>query len=293
MISSAIIRDAMALPEGTNLGPYEVLSCIGAGGMGEVYKARDARLDRFVAIKILSDRVSEDLESRARFDREARTLASLSHPHICAVFDAGHQDGTDYLVMEYLDGQTLAQKLETGPLPLREAVRIALQIVDALDKAHTRGIVHRDLKPGNVMMVGWEAKLLDFGLAKLKLPDDGPISESTGLPDTALGLVLGTLQYMAPEQLEGGSIDARTDIFAFGALFHEMVTGRKAFHASSQASLIAQIMSADPEPLSKFQPMTPALLERVIRRCLAKNPAQRWQTARDLLTQLQKKWFGF
>ena len=284
----------MALPEGTNLGPYEVLSRIGAGGMGEVYKARDARLDRFVAVKVLSDRVADDLESRGRFDREARTLASLSHPHICAIFDAGHQNGTDYLVMEYLDGQTLAQKLETGPLPLREAVRIALQIVDALDTAHTRGIVHRDLKPGNVMMIGWDAKLLDFGLAKLKRPDEAPsISDSTRSPDTALGVILGTLQYMAPEQLEGGNVDARTDIFAFGALFHEMVTGRKAFPASSQASLIAQIMSADPEPLSKFQPMTPALLERVIRRCLAKNPAQRWQSARDLLTQLQKKWFGF
>jgi len=275
------------------LGPYEVLSRIGAGGMGEVFKAHDPRLDRFVAIKVLPESVSSTPEERARFEREARTLASLSHPHICTIFDAGHQDGTDYLVMEFLDGQTLAQKLETGPLPLRESIRIALQIVDALDKAHARGIVHRDLKPGNVMMIGWDAKLLDFGLAQLKPEQNaGLLSESTQYVDT-LGVVLGTLQYMAPEQIEGRNVDARTDIFAFGALFHEMVTGRKAFPANSQAGLIAQIMSADSEPLSKFQPMTPALLERVIRRCMAKDPGQRWQTARDLMTQLNKKWFGF
>ena len=261
--------------------------------MGEVFKAHDPRLDRFVAIKVLPESVSSTPEERARFEREARTLASLSHPHICTIFDAGHQDGTDYLVMEFLDGQTLAQKLETGPLPLRESIRIALQIVDALDKAHARGIVHRDLKPGNVMMIGWDAKLLDFGLAQLKPEQNaGLLSESTQYVDT-LGVVLGTLQYMAPEQIEGRNVDARTDIFAFGALFHEMVTGRKAFPANSQAGLIAQIMSADSEPLSKFQPMTPALLERVIRRCMAKDPGQRWQTARDLMTQLNKKWFGF
>jgi len=276
------------------LGPYEVLSRIGAGGMGELFKAHDPRLDRFVAIKVLSESVSTTSEDRARFEREARTLASLSHPHICTVFDAGHQDGTDYLVMEFLDGQTLAQKVETGRLPLRESISIALQIADALDKAHARGIVHRDLKPGNVMMIGWNAKLLDFGLAQLKPQQNaGLLSESTKYVDTALGVVLGTLQYMAPEQIEGRDVDARTDIFAFGALIHEMITGRKAFPANSQAGLIAQIMSADPEPLSKFQPMTPALLERVIRRCMAKDPGQRWQTARDLMTQLHKKWFGF
>ena len=263
--------------------------------MGEVYKARDARLDRFVAVKVLADRISHDLDLRQRFEREARTLASLSHPHICAIFDAGLQGDIDYLVMEFLDGQTLAQKLETGPLPLRETIRIALQIVDALDKAHSRGIVHRDLKPSNVMMIGWDAKLLDFGLAKLKQPEhsDTDSSLSTCAEHTALGVVLGTVQYMAPEQLEGKNVDARTDIFAFGALFYEMATGRKAFNGTSQASLISEIMSREPEPLSKLQPMTPALLERVIKRCLAKDPEQRWQSARDLMTQLQKRWFGF
>ena len=285
----------MPLSAGTKLGPYEVLSWIGAGGMGEVYKARDARLDRFVAIKILPENVSSNAELRQRFEREARMLASLSHPHICAIFDTGQQGNTDYLVMEYLDGQTLAQKLEAAPLPLREAIHISLQIVDALDKAHSRGIIHRDLKPSNVMMIGWDAKLLDFGLAKLRESTHSETlsSLSTRAENTALGVVLGTLQYMAPEQLEGRAVDARTDIFAFGALFHEMVTGRRAFQGASQASLISAIMSSEPDPLSKFQPMTPPLLERVIKRCLAKDPAQRWQSARDLVTQLQKRWFGF
>jgi serine/threonine protein kinase len=285
----------MPISAGTKLGPYEVLSFIGAGGMGEVYKARDSRLDRFVAIKVLPENVSNDQELRQRFEREARLLASLSHPNICAIFDTGRQDSVDYLVMEFLDGQTLAQKLETGPLPLRETIRIALQIVDALDKAHSRGIIHRDLKPANVMMIGWDAKLLDFGLAKLKISarSDSETSLTTRANNTALGVVLGTLQYMAPEQLEGKEVDARTDVFAFGTLFYEMATGKRAFKGSSQAGLISEIMSAEPVPLSKLQPMTPALLERVINRCLAKDPSQRWQSARDLTTQLQKRWFGF
>jgi serine/threonine protein kinase len=264
--------------------------------MGEVYKARDSRLSRPVAIKVLPDHVAHDPELRHRFELEARTLASLSHPHICQVFDVGREGDADYIVMEFLDGQTLAARLESGPLRLDEALRAGTQIVDALEKAHGQGIIHRDIKPSNVMLTAAGAKLLDFGLAKLRLPVEvaGSASAvSTRAALTVQGTILGTLHYMAPEQLEGKAADARTDVFAFGVLFYEMVAGRRAFNGSSQASLISAIMTAEPEPLTKLQPMTPPLLERVIRRCLAKAPEQRWQTARDLMTQLQKRWFGF
>src|ERR1700736_3435691 len=226
----------MPILSGKRLGPYEILSAIGAGGMGEVYRAKDTRLNRIVAIKVLPSHLADSPELRERFEREARTIASLNHPHICTLYDIGHQDGTDYLVMEYLEGETLAQRLIKGPLPLDQVLRYAIEIADALDKAHRKGITHRDLKPGNIMLTKSGTKLLDFGLAKLKqeaAPATAPLSELPTLSrnPTVEGTILGTLQYMAPEQVEGkmDAIDRRTDIFAFGAVVYEMDTGRKAF----------------------------------------------------------------
>src|SRR5579862_5491798 len=223
----------MALTPGTKLGPYEIQSPLGAGGMGEVYRARDTRLDRTVAIKVLTEGLESAPEVRQRFDREARAVSSLNHPHICALYDVGHQNGIDYLVMEYLEGETLAARIEKGPLPTPELLRTASQIADALDKAHRRGIVHRDLKPGNVMLTKTGAKLLDFGLAKGGEILQGDMGSSPTLSRslTAQGTIVGTMQYMSPEQLEGKEVDARSDIFAFGAVLYEMATGKKAFDA--------------------------------------------------------------
>jgi serine/threonine protein kinase len=264
----------MTFTSGAKLGPYEILSAIGMGGMGEVYKARDTRLNRTVAIKVLPAHFSDDPKMKARFEREAQTIAGLNHPHICVLHDVGHQDATDYLVMEYLEGQTLAQRLQKGALPLDEALKIAGQIADALDKAHRRGVVHRDLKPSNVMLTKSGAKLLDFGLAKLK-QEAQPITLSalpTNADVTAKGTILGTLQYMSPEQLEGREADTRSDIFAFGAVLYEMLTGRKAFEGRSQSSIIAAIMHVDPPAISVLRPMTPLVVDRVVKRCLAKEP---------------------
>ena len=285
----------MPILPGRRLGPYEILSAIGAGGMGEVYKARDTRLDRIVAIKVLPTHLADRSELRERFDREAKTIASLNHPHICVLHDIGHQDGTDYLVMEYLEGETLAQRLQKGSLPLEQALQYAIEIADALDKAHRKGITHRDLKPGNIMLTKSGTKLLDFGLAKLKqdvAPTNVPLSELPTAKDplTAQGTLLGTLQYMAPEQVEGKEVDARTDIFAFGAVVYEMATGKRAFEGKTQASLIAKILEIDPPPISSLQPMTPPALGRVVKRCLAKEPEMRWQTASDLCEEL--KWIA-
>jgi serine/threonine protein kinase len=260
--------------------------------MGEVYMARDTRLDRTVAVKILPASLAADPQFRERFDREAKALAALSHPHICPIHDIGSADGTDYLVMEFLEGQTLADRLAAGPLPLDQALTIATEIADALDKAHRAGIVHRDLKPGNIMLTRSSAKLLDFGLAKT----GGPAAPATGLSMlpttpanlTVQGTILGTFQYMAPEQLEGREADARTDLFAFGAVVYEMVTGRKAFEGPSQASLISSIMSKDPAPIASVQPLAPAGLDRLVRTCLAKDPEDRWQSARDLGRELER-----
>jgi len=284
----------MGLRSGTQLGPYEILSAIGAGGMGEVYRARDTRLERIVAVKILPDHLSDRAELRERFEREARTIASLNHSHICTLFDIGQQSGIDYLVMEYLEGETLAERLKKGPLPLDQVLQYAIEIADALDKAHRKGITHRDLKPGNIMLTKSGTKLLDFGLAKLRGPQAG-VAHLSALPTegsnlTAQGTILGTLQYMAPEQLEGKEADARTDIFAFGVLVYEMATGKKAFEGSSQASLIAKILDSDPPPISSLQPMTPPALDRVVKTCLAKDPDDRWQTASDLRREL--KWIA-
>src|ERR1700682_4865969 len=283
----------MSVKAGTRLGPYEILTAIGAGGMGEVYRARDTRLDRIVAIKVLPTHLADRSELRERFEREARTIASLNHPHICPLFDIGQQDGIDYLVMEYLEGETLAQRLLKGPLPLEQVLQYAIEIADALDKAHRKGVTHRDLKPGNIMLTKTGTKLLDFGLAKLKqevAPANVQLSQlpTANDPLTAQGTILGTLQYMAPEQLEGKEVDARTDIFAFGVVVYEMATGKKAFEGKSQASLIAKILETDPPPISSLQPMTPPALDRVVKRCLAKEPDERWQSASDLTHEL--KW---
>jgi len=284
----------VTLVAGSRLGPYEILSAVGAGGMGEVYKARDTRLERTVAVKVLPARLSENAEFRQRFEREAKTISQLSHPHICTLHDVGHQDGVEYLVMEFLEGQTLTECLAKGPLPLEQVLRYGIEIADALEKAHRQGIVHRDLKPGNVMITKSGVKLVDFGLAKLTAPPSGGVLSSFSvLPTqagenlTAEGTILGTFQYMAPEQLEGHEADGRTDIFALGHLLYEMATGRKAFSGKSQASLIAAIIHTQPEAISSIQPMTPPALDRVVKTCLAKDPDDRFQTAHDVKLQLQ------
>ena len=276
----------MALTAGTRLGPYEVTAQIGAGGMGEVYKARDTRLDRSVAIKILGPLIAADSDGRARFEREARTVAAFDHPHICSIFDVGLADGTFFLVMPLLEGQTLAARLEKGPLPIDQALTLAAEIADALDKAHRQGIVHRDLKPANVMLTKTGSKLLDFGLAKLRVPT-GPISTSgmarleTTL-GTVQGTILGTVQYMAPEQVEGKDADPRSDIWGLGAVIYEMTTGTRAFAGDTPASVIGAILKDTPPPLSTRQPVVPPGLNYVVERCLAKDPEERWQSIGDV-----------
>jgi serine/threonine protein kinase len=281
-----------AVAAGTRLGPYEILVPLGAGGMGEVYKARDTRLERTVAIKVLPQHLSSSSEVRQRFEREAKTISQLSHPHICALYDVNREGETEYLVMEYLEGETLSERLAKGPLPLEQMLRYGIEIADALDKAHRQGIVHRDLKPSNVMLTKSGVKLLDFGLAKVlapAVPVEGLSSAPTFAKDlTQEGTILGTFQYMAPEQLEGKEADARTDIFAFGAVLYEMATGRTAFSGASRASLIGAILHTDPAPISSIQPMSPPALDRTIRRCLAKDPERRWQSARDVGLELEE-----
>src|SRR5512139_3727538 len=283
----------MSLAPGTRLGPYEVTALIGAGGMGEVYKAKDTRLDRSVAIKVLPSHVSADADRRARFAREAKTIAGLNHPHICTLHDVGETDGTTYLVMEHLTGETLAQRLEKGPLPLEQALTVATEIADALSAAHRQGIIHRDLKPGNVMLTKAGTKLLDFGLAKLKAHGEQPAAAhlasapTQSTPLTGEGTIVGTLRYMAPEQLEGKPADARTDLWALGAILYEMVTGKRAFEGTSAASLITAIMSVEPAPVSTLQPLTPSGVDRLVRRCLAKTPDDRWDSAHDAGDELR------
>ncbi len=285
----------MTLAAGTKLGPYEILAPIGAGGMGEVYRARDERLERTVAVKVLPPHLSSSPELRQRFEREARTISQISHPHICALYDVNREGETEYLVMEYLEGETMADRLSKGPLPAEHLLRYGIEIADALDKAHRQGIVHRDLKPGNVMLTKSGVKLLDFGLAKFQAPGRDVSSGVSRLatemqasqPLTERGTVLGTFQYMAPEQLEGKDADARSDIFSFGALLYEMATGKKAFSGSSQASLIGAILRDDPPAISEISPMIPPALNRVVKTCLAKDPEDRFQTAHDAKLQLQ------
>jgi len=287
----------VALPAGARLGPYEIEAPLGAGGMGEVFKARDTRLNRTVAVKVLPAAVAADAEFRQRFEREARSISSLDHPHICALYDVGEHEGTAYLVMQYLEGETLAERLTRGPLAAPDALRIGIEIAGALDAAHRHGIVHRDLKPGNIMLTKAGARLLDFGLAKSgaalsqssaapTVLAAGPQPTSPAPPLTAQGTILGTFQYMAPEQLEGEEADARTDLFAFGAVLYEMLTGRRAFTGKTQASLIGAILKDQPPPATSLAPEVPVPLDRVIARCLAKDRDDRWQTARDLASEL-------
>ena len=284
----------MALTAGNRLGPYEIVAPLGAGGMGEVYRAKDTRLDRDVAVKILPAGFAANPEFKARFEREAKTISQLSHPNVCSLFDVGNHEGMEYLVMELIEGESLGDRLQKGPLPIALVLKHGIEIASALDAAHRQGIVHRDLKPGNVMLTQAGAKLLDFGLAK-----SGPLITSTSSvsqmaesptqhqPLTEQGTILGTFQYMAPEQLEGLEADARTDLFAFGALLYQMATGQPAFQGKTRTSLIAAIVSGTPTPLSQLVPLTPPALDHVIKKCLEKDPDDRWQSARDLADQMR------
>src|ERR1700690_623358 len=299
----------MALASGTKLGPYEIQSPLGAGGMGEVYRARDTRLDRTVAVKILPSHLSDSPEARQRFEREARTISSLNHPNICTLHDVGSQDGTSYLVMEFVQGESLETRLQKGPMPVKQALECSIQICDALEKAHRAGIVHRDLKPANIMLTASGAKLLDFGLAKPvaamldsqaiagKTGDKGSLTPSTPTLNLSMlsaspaaltqqGSIVGTFQYMAPEVAQGLQADARSDIFSFGCVLYEMITGRRAFEGKSQLSVHTAILEKDPEPLATVQPTAPPALDYVVQTCLEKNPDSRFQTAHDLKLQL-------
>ncbi len=281
----------MPLTAGTQLGPYEIVAPLGAGGMGEVYKARDTRLDRSVAIKVLPANWAADPERRQRFEREAKAISSLNHPNICALYDVGEQDGMGYLVMEHLEGENLADRLARGPLPPDQLLRYAIEAASALDQAHRHGVVHRDLKPANIMIVKAGVKLLDFGLAKMREKSGTPVTETFATKTQALtteGTLVGTFQYMAPEQLEGKDADVRTDIFAFGAVLYEMATARKAFEGKTQASVIAAILAGEPAPISTIDaPALPAI-DHVVRTCLAKDPDERRQSRHDVLLEL--KW---
>jgi eukaryotic-like serine/threonine-protein kinase len=288
----------MPLASGTKLGPYEIQSPLGAGGMGEVYRARDTRLDRTVALKVLPAHLSDSTEAKQRFEREARAVSSLNHPNICTLYDVGHQNGVDYLVMEFLDGETLAQRLAKGPLSPEQVLKYGIEICAGLEKAHKSGVVHRDLKPGNIMLTKSGAKLMDFGLAK-SATAGAPLSSSLAMtlsgpsadqPLTARGMVVGTFQYMSTEQIEGREADARSDIFAVGAVLYEMATGKRAFTGKTQASIVAAILASEPQPIWVVRPMSPPALDRVVSTCLAKDPDERFQTVHDL--KLQLKWIA-
>jgi eukaryotic-like serine/threonine-protein kinase len=287
----------MRLDAGTKLGPYEITAPLGAGGMGEVYRARDTRLDRSVAVKILPAHLSDQPEAGERFEREARTISSLNHPHICQLHDVGTQDGVRYLVMELLEGETLAERLRRGPMPVDQVLRSGAEIAEGLDAAHRRGVVHRDLKPGNIMLTKTGAKLMDFGLAKgiattkpVSADLTATMSSSHATPLTQQGTIVGTFQYMAPEQVEGKEADARSDIFSLGTVLYEMLSGKRAFEGKTLVSVAAAILEKEPEPIRVVQPVTPPALERVIKKCLAKDPDARWQSAGDLASEL--KWIA-
>lgn len=293
----------MGLGLGTRLGPYEIRSAIGAGGMGEVYRALDTRLERTVAIKVLNSALTATPDVKARFEREAKTISQLNHPNICTLYDVGHDQGIDYLVMEYLEGESLAERLKRGPLPLAELLKIGCAIADALDRAHREGIVHRDLKPGNVMLTKAGAKLLDFGLAKPAgmgavagvSAAQGPLLSAAMTatspspqqsPLTQHGAMVGTIQYMSPEQIQGREADARSDIFAFGATLYEMATAKRAFEGKSQISIASAILEKEPEPITSIDKSIPRGLERVISTCLAKEPEERFASAHDIKIEL-------
>ena len=294
----------MALTSGTKLGPYEIQSPLGAGGMGEVYRAVDRRLDRTVAVKVLASHLSSSPELKQRMEREGRAISSLNHPNICQLYDIGSQNGTDYLVMEFLEGETLAERLRKGTVPLAEVFKIGIAVAEALAVAHRSGIVHRDLKPGNIMLTAGGAKLMDFGLAK-PLGMQTAVASGSGTappsftaaatlsgpsplsPLTTAGSIVGTIQYMSPEQIEGKEADARSDIFAFGAVLYEMVAGKRPFSGKSQISLASSILESDPTPISGLKPNTPAGFEHVVTTCLQKNPEERYQSAQDIKLELQ------
>lgn len=295
----------MGISAGTRLGPYEILGPLGAGGMGEVYRARDMRLERTVAIKVLPSHLSDDPDLKQRFEREAKAISQLNHPNICTLYDVGHEDGTDYLVMEFLEGESLAERLKRGPLPLKELIAIGCDLADALGRAHRAGIVHRDLKPGNIMLTRSGAKLLDFGLAKAvaigapagsgpapllsaALTMTSPTPEY--MPLTRQGTLLGTVQYMSPEQIQGSEADARSDIFAFGAVLYEMATGKRPFEGKSQIKVASAILEDEPQAVSAVLKTSPPGLDRLVRSCLAKNPEERLQSALDV--KLELKWLS-
>src|SRR5271169_2607079 len=272
----------MPLLPGTHLGPYEITGPLGSGGMGEVYRARDTRLERTVAIKILPKEMSADPTRKQRFEREAKAISNLNHPNICTLHDVGSQDGVEYLVLELVEGETLEKRLEKGPLATEVLLRYGVEIADALEKAHRSGVIHRDLKPSNIMLTKSGAKLLDFGLAKWSTigPSEAETLKTlTGTPEnlTEQGTLVGTIRYMAPEQLEGRKVDSRTDLFAFGEVLYEMATGVPAFSGKSKASLIAAILTEDPSRMTQLQPMCPPPLDQLVRSCLAKDPDERWQ----------------
>lgn len=294
---------ATALSAGTRLGPYEIVALVGSGGMGEVYRAKDTRLERTVAIKVLNAALVATPDAKARFEREARTVSQLNHPHICTLFDVGHQNGADFLVMEFLEGEPLSERIKRGPLPLNDVLKFALQLADALERAHRAGIIHRDLKPGNIMITKAGANLLDFGLAKPVGASVAGVNGSSSSilgatltatltmtspvqPLSSAGTIIGTVQYMAPEQVQGLEADARSDIFAFGVLLYEMLTGKRAFDGKTQASVIGAILAIDPPPVASLQPMAPADLGRLVQTCLHKDPDERFQTIHDVKLRL-------
>jgi len=295
----------MGISAGTRLGPYEIIAPLGAGGMGEVYRALDTRLERTVAIKVLPSHLSDNPDLKQRFEREAKAISQLNHPNICTLYDVGHEDRTDYLVMEFLEGESLAERLKRGPLPLKELIAIGCNIADALDRAHRAGIVHRDLKPGNIMLTKGGAKLLDFGLAKAAVMGASSGSGSAPLlsaamtmtspspeylPLTRQGTLVGTVQYMSPEQIQGNEADARSDIFAFGTVLYEMATGKRPFEGKSQIKVASAILEDEPQPVSAALKTSPAALDRLVRTCLAKSPEERFQSALDV--KLELKWLS-
>ena len=307
--AAPLFQDGSEIGRGTDLGPYRIEEPLGAGGMGEVFRATDTRLNRAVAIKVLPTRVAIDQQMRARFAREARAVAALTHPHICRLYDVGRHGQVDYLVMECLEGETLAARLADRPLPLELALTFAIEIAGALDHAHREGVVHRDLKPANIMLTASGAKLLDFGLAKFGPVAAASITAEMTRPGTSVdlarqsvpehtegqdplvtrgGAILGTVRYMAPEQIEGREVDARSDLFAFGAVLHEMLTGKRAFDGDSAISVRTAILEREPPPVSTLEPLVPRDLDSIVRRCLAKNPDERWQTAGDVLLELKR-----
>jgi len=291
---NTLLSSAMPLTPGTRLGPYEIISPLGAGGMGEVYKAKDTRLGRDVAIKVLPQQLAATPEQRARFEREARSVSQLNHPNICVLHDVGREGDTDFLVMELVEGETLEQRLARGPVPLPELLKIGNEVASALDRAHRAGIVHRDLKPGNIMLTKSGSKLMDFGLARatqgaINTSSNPQMTQSPTVAQalTGEGKIVGTFQYMSPEQLEGREADGRSDIWALGCVLYEMATGRKPFTGQGTASLIASIMKEEPRALTEMAPLSPPALERIVKKCLAKDPDDRWQTARDLASELR------